>query len=174
MTLVIIGVAVGFVVLVIVVLAMAVLRRTPKRLLPYERRKYLLSPAERSFFGVLNQAVEHDYYVFAKVRVADILHVTKGVDERQGHLNRIIAKHVDFLLCDRASVAPLLAVELDDSSHDAEDRKTRDAFLDDAFASAGIVLMHVRASRSYDVSEVQRRVKASVSGSPIGQETLAP
>jgi hypothetical protein len=154
-------------VLVVAVVVLLALRTQPQRTagaLPYERRRYLLSAAERSLFGVLEQATQGEYHIFAKVRVADLLSVQKGAAERQGHMNRITAKHVDFLLCDRAAVAPVLAIELDDSSHDAADRQKRDVFLDDAFAAAGLPLLHVRANRSYDVADLTRQIAERIRG----------
>ncbi|WP_018231811.1 DUF2726 domain-containing protein [Thioalkalivibrio thiocyanodenitrificans] len=38
---------------------------------PYVKIEGLFSPAERSFLGVLDQAVGDEYRVFGKVRVAD-------------------------------------------------------------------------------------------------------
>jgi hypothetical protein len=39
----------------------------------YEAVPSLLTPAERSFFGVLQQSLASDYQIFAKVRLADIV-----------------------------------------------------------------------------------------------------
>lgn len=158
--------------LVIAVLVLVALRGQLKpsaAALPYDRRDYLLSAAERSLFGVLEQAVQGEYHIFAKVRVADLLYVPKGAVERQGHVNRITSKHIDFLLCNRVSITPVLAIELDDSSHDAADRQKRDVFLDDAFAAAALPLLHVRASRSYDVADIMRQITERV-----GQAKASP
>lgn len=127
--------------------------------LPSRTRDDFLSPAEFSFFHVLCQAVGDRAYVCAKIRVADILFV---VDRRQnmGDANRIAQKHVDFLLCDPATMKPLAAVELDDSSHRRDDRAERDAFLDRAFEAAALPLLHVKAKRAYSVDEVAELVSS--------------
>ena len=39
--------------------------------LPYQRKKSLFTNAERSFLGVLDQAIDERLRVFGKVRVAD-------------------------------------------------------------------------------------------------------
>ena len=39
------------------------------------------------------------------------------------------AKHLDFVICNK-DLAPVVAIELDDASHDAEDREERDDFVD--------------------------------------------
>ena len=75
--------------------------------------------AERSFLGALDQAVGPDHRVFGKVRVADIAVVRPGLGQsaRQGALNRIAAKHFDFIVCRAGDLAVVCAVELNDISH---------------------------------------------------------
>jgi len=144
------------VVLVFALVALRLVRRKGQS--PYEQRKYYLTRAERSFYGVLNEAVGGRYVVFAKVRLADVLRVRPGVSESQAHLNRIIAKHVDFLLCEPRDVSPVLAIELDDSSHGEERRQARDQFVDEAFDGAGLPLLRIHAARGYDPRLLSRRI----------------
>jgi hypothetical protein len=122
--------------------------------LPYSKRKYFFSRAERSFYEVLHRLVP-DHTVFAKVRLSDVVYVNRGTTERQSFLNRIIQKHVDFILCDGA-LSPILAIELDDSSHDSASRSERDEFVDSVLAAAGLPLLHVRAKHGYVLEEVRQ------------------
>jgi hypothetical protein len=46
---------------------------------PYESRIRLVTPAERSFLGVLEQAAGDDFRVFSKIRLTDILKVKSGL-----------------------------------------------------------------------------------------------
>jgi hypothetical protein len=98
---------------------------------PYVKKKLLFSPAERSFLGVLEQAVGEEYRVFAKVRVADIVEPRSGLGKSgwQKAFNRTSAKHFDFVLCTHSDLAVACAIELDDQSHQAQRRQERDAFL---------------------------------------------
>ena len=50
---------------------------------PYNKTTSLFTPAERSFLGVLNQAIEDNAFVFGKVRVADVLKPSKDVARKQ-------------------------------------------------------------------------------------------
>lgn len=124
----------------------------------YRRKPYLLSKAERSFYGVLTQAVGDKALIFSKVRVADVLAPQKGLNRSnwQQAFNKISAKHVDFLLCDPHDCAVKLAIELDDASHGSAKRQKRDAFLERACESAGLPLMRIRAARGYGVAEIGR------------------
>jgi len=57
---------------------------------PYSKKPVLFSPAERSFLGVLDNAIGEEYCIFAKVRVADIVEPLRDLDNsnRQKALNR--------------------------------------------------------------------------------------
>lgn len=123
----------------------------------YYRRKSLFTPAERVFLAVLERAVPAGVRVFGKVRLEDIFGVARSLDraERLAARNKINRKHVDFLLVKESDLAPLAGIELDDSSHELEERKQRDVFVDSAFASAGLPLLHVPAQKGYGLSELK-------------------
>jgi very-short-patch-repair endonuclease len=148
----------------------------------YESRKTLFTPAERSFLGVLEQALDSRYQVFAKVRLGDLVKPAKGLTAgmRKAALNRINQKHVDFVICTANEHALVGVVELDDLSHDRKDRSDRDAFVDQVLAMAGIPLLRVPAGRTYAVQELRARLgemmrsdkKTAFAAS--GQEPTAP
>ena len=139
----------------------------------YESRSTLLSPAERSFFGVLERAVNGDYRVFAKVRVADIVRPrpTDSRREWQSAHNRITGKHLDFVLCEPGGLELAGAVELDDQSHDTLERGVRDAFVDDVFRDAGIPLIRFPAKAAYSVGSVRDEITKALRG-PAATETM--
>src|SRR6266567_2117635 len=96
-------------------------------LFPYQRNQVLLSVAERSFLGVLDQAIGKDFRVFAQVRIADVV-ATRGTMPRVEWwkaFNKISAKHVDFRLCERNYLSILCVIELDDRLPMQSDRQTR-------------------------------------------------
>jgi very-short-patch-repair endonuclease len=126
----------------------------------YYLKKSLFSPAERSFLGVLESLDYEGVTIASKVRLADIFGVKKGLErgDRQRAQNRINAKHVDFLLIQKSDGRPLLGIELDDSSHEEEERIARDSFVDTVFASAGLPILHVAAKAAYDPKAVHRHI----------------
>lgn len=129
---------------------------------PYQAKKFLLTRAEKSLFGVLQQAVGDDYLIFAKVRLADLLIVRKGTEGRQSFQNRINAKHIDFVLCNPQSVSPMVCIELDDSSHQRPDRIKRDEFVDKSMLRAKLALVRVRAQTSYRVQDIRAAIQAAL------------
>lgn len=135
----------------------------------YYLRKSLFTPAERSFLGILESSLPAGVRVFGKVRLEDIIGVKSGLGpgKRQAARNRINRKHIDFLLVRAGDLAPVAGIELDDRSHEAEDRQERDRFVDSAFASAGLPLLHVPVQKSYSPAEVGAKVRELLASTKI-------
>lgn len=129
---------------------------------PYEQADALLTPAEKVFFAILQQAVGEDFSLFAKVRLADLIVVRRGLRSkfRMRAFNRICGKHIDFVLCDPDAYAVLAAIELDDRSHERRARRQRDIFIDGALAAAGIPVLHVAAQRRYSGTKLREQILA--------------
>lgn len=130
----------------------------------YIKKSELLSSAERSFFGVLVLAVAEHGTVLPKIRVADVLAPKKGSDKStwQKAFNRISAKHFDFVVCESSSLTPIVAVELDDSSHSSKSSASRDSVKDSVCLSAGFPLIRVKAAHSYAVAEIRQLLSGHV------------
>ena len=127
--------------------------------LPYRKVDALLTPAERSFYEVLRQVADtQDLHVFPKVRLSDVVFVPRRTDNWQSHQNRIQQKHLDFVLCDRRDVSPVLAVELDDSSHRRSDRQERDDLVDEILGAACLPILRVAVRQAYSWSELGEKI----------------
>lgn len=157
------------VVLVAVVVVFAVaaalkLRSRGPDVYPYTKNQALFSPAERSFLGVLEEAIGREYRVFGKVRVADIVEPQRGLDRsnRQKALNRTAAKHFDFVLCAPSDLSVVCVVELDDQSHQARRRQERDAFLAGLCAAISLPLLQLPVQRAYSVPELRAKVMGAL------------
>lgn len=137
--------------------------------LPYVPAKALFSPAERSFLGVLDQVVGSEHRVFGKVRVADLASVKPGLGTaaRQGALNRVAAKHFDFVVCRASDLAVVCAVELNDSSHSSKRAQARDELLTKVCEVIGLPLFQVPAKRAYSVQELQAQFASVIGSAPV-------
>lgn len=140
--------------------------------LPYQKKWYLLSPAERDFYQALCQALENRYLIFTKVRLLDLLWLPQNLPNRQTHMNRVQAKHVDFVLCHPQTVAPALVIELDDASHRLPERQERDIFLNEVLQAAGIPLLRVPVRKSFSAPALRGQILEALDV-PIRQETDA-
>lgn len=135
----------------------------PRHDVPYRLVEGVLTPGERAFHGPLREAVvllaaEHNRpepLVLAKLRLGDVLRIDGAETQGNGSRataarNRINQKHIDFVICNPATTRPVLAIELDDRSHDRADRRDRDGFVDEALAAAKLPLLRVKAAARYD------------------------
>jgi len=127
--------------------------------MPYQKKKYFLSKAENNFYKVLRTSLKDtDYYISIKAKLIDFITVTKH-PERQKFFNKIKSKHVDFLICNNDKYFnPILAIELDDKSHESGKRKERDKFVDEVFRNAGLPILHIKASNTYSLNEIRKEI----------------
>jgi predicted RNA-binding Zn-ribbon protein involved in translation (DUF1610 family) len=126
--------------------------------LPYKLRDDFLSPTELSYYKVLSSILGVRGTLFTKVSLSDIIFVTK-TDKYMSFFNRISQRHVDFLLCEASTLKPVLAIELDDSSHNRPSRKERDRFLDEVLRAADLPLLRVSPKMQYTREEVVSQLK---------------
>lgn len=126
----------------------------------FDRREPLFSPAERSFLGVLEQALNSNYRICGKVRLGDLVKPAKGLpkSKRVSGLNKVNQKHVDFVVCTATDLVVVGVIELDDKSHGREDRAERDVFVDHALGCAGIPMARFSAKRGYQIQEVKTKL----------------
>lgn len=139
--------------------------------LPYQKRKYFFSRAEQRFYSHLVRAVGNvrpDLTVFSKVRMADLLLMAKGTTGRAywSAWGRISQKHVDFIVLapirdaeEPGALEPVLVVELDDSSHQREDRQQRDTLVDAIYAQVGLPILHIPVAHTYNVGDLTARIR---------------
>jgi hypothetical protein len=127
---------------------------------PYDAAEALLTPAEKAFHIALVEALEGDFAILCKVRLADVIVTRPGLSNkfRMRAFNRIAAKHLDFVLCDLDSHIVLGVIELDDRSHLAEARRARDEFVDGALRAAEIPILHMPAQRRYSIAKLRDQV----------------
>jgi len=154
--------------IVLIKVAAIYLERSKLRFVSYQKKDSLLTEAERQFFAILQQAVGDRYLVFSQVSLLEILSPVTGLSSRVRYSahNRIQAKHIDFLLCEKETTRPLVAIELDDSSHYRSDRVARDNFLNEAFAGAGLPLLHIKTSSHYNPETILAEINAVLDKKP--------
>jgi hypothetical protein len=152
-----------FIVLAVVVL-LIIGFKTPESKGDYMLGGPIFSAAERSFFGVLNQACDGEFVIFAKVRVADIItpRKTSKRGDWQKAFNKISSKHFDYVLCEPNTLDVLAVVELDDKSHSSKKAKARDDFLNAACESAGLIMIRFKAKKAYQLSEIKVEINEAL------------
>ena len=80
--------------------------------------------------------------VAPKVGIKDFVGVKKG-NNYMKYFGHIAQRHIDFLVCKRDTLTPAFGIEIDDTSHEQQQRKTRDQENDDIFNAIGIKVLHI-------------------------------
>ena len=115
----------------------------------YTAKTLIMSKTEAEFFKKLNLVAGERYFVFPQVHLSALLdHHVSGQDWGIAfrHIN---GKSVDFVLCDKETLQPVYALELDDDTHSRRDRVDRDAEVERIFSQARLPLVRFK---SVDVS----------------------
>ncbi|EEG79109.1 DUF2726 domain-containing protein [Dethiobacter alkaliphilus] len=152
--------------IVIVVLVVVFAKKPPAKdsisehseVLPYKKKDFLLSKGDRALFNALNQLLgSRGYYVFAKVRMGDILYLPNNTEKRQTYWNKIQGKSIDFLICDATYLRPRFAIEAGNSANNKSD------FVEQVFAAAGVPLVRVPKQQTYSQESVEQALSQTLS-----------
>lgn len=113
---------------------------------PY-RKKYLLTKNELDFYNSLKIiANELDLCILSKIRLADLIEIygCKDNSEYYKYFGKIKAKHIDFALANKENLNVVLLIEVDDLTHNREDRKLRDIFIDEVCKKCNYKILHIQ------------------------------
>jgi len=113
-----------------------------------------------AFFFELRRQLPAGYHIFPNMRIADIMDPVDG-EGFYKRLYAILPKHVDFLICD-SYFKPIVAIEVNGSSHYRPDRIERDKLVKQAFSDANLPLEVVNVGTSFinSVSRVKSHLTA--------------
>ena len=104
--------------------------------------------------------------VLAQVQLSRILGVKKGYSFKFWY-NRINRMSADFVVCNKDSRV-VAVIELDDSSHEREDRKIADVKKNKALTSAGIRIVRWQASALPDEDTIKAIIAPNRSEPTLG------
>lgn len=113
--------------------------------LSYVKAQYL-TPREKQFYPYLKEVADKlGYTVSMKPRLGDLVTGAhqKYTSEGGKELFKVQRKHVDFVLFDPEELEVKLILELDDTTHDRQDRVNRDVFVDNVLEGTGYKILHV-------------------------------
>lgn len=86
-------------------------------------------------------AQEKNVLICPKVRLLDLVTPKPGSRNYKALLNKVMSKHVDFVICNQ-NMQVLGIIELDDTTHLRKDRIERDEFVDTVLKGAGYRIVH--------------------------------
>ncbi len=147
--------AFGAVALIVCVAALA--RKEELTTARYARKKSLLTPCEIEFLQALKRIEANRCEVLYQVALVSVID-KKTQTAYRNELFRII----DYAFVDRRTYAPLLLVELNDSSHLRADRKLRDEKVAEICRKAKMPLVTFTVEESRDFALVKKRILSKI------------
>ena len=120
-----------------------------------------MTRAEGEFFIKLDNAVRERYYVFPQVHLSAILDHRVKEQDRNYAFRHINGKSVDYVLCDRITLQPIYAIELDDYTHEQVDRRKRDSEVERIFDEANLPLVRFKSRDISEANIIQMLMNAS-------------
>lgn len=126
-----------------------------KKVYRYLLRTDIMTTTEKEFYKLLENVVGGHYKVFPQVRLSTLLNEKVKGQSWKYALWSINQKSVDFVVCNVDTLQAVAAIELDDYTHDREDRIKRDENVEKLFASVNFPLLRFRVGVSeQEVSSV--------------------
>jgi hypothetical protein len=120
-----------------------------------------VTDAEADFFRVLRAVVGGRGHVLAQVSLGRLLYFpgSNATNPGRGHWwNKVAQRSVDFVVCDPSTLAPLLAIELDEPSHESPSRRRRDEEVNALLQAAGLPVLRIPTARNYNTRRLADEV----------------
>lgn len=135
-------------------------KKQPKRY-QYIAKKHVMTRHEERFFRILSEIFADKCYVMAQAHLSALLsHKVKGQNWRAA-FSHINGKSVDFVLIKKDSLEVVCAIELDDASHEENERRIRDKEVERIFAEAKLPLVRFRDIRAMSRQEIVDKIAES-------------
>lgn len=117
----------------------------------------VMTRSEVVFFKKLQQALP-EYLIFGQVQLSRLITPNEDEADKSFWLNRINRMSVDYVVIAPDCRTTLVAIELDDWSHDSRRRQQADAKKDKALSSAGIAIMRFHGEQMPSVEELRHEI----------------
>jgi len=120
------------------------------------RLKPLLTDNEVEFYGRLKEAMHDEAEVFPQVAMSAFLRPSIDLTGKDGFRARSAysQKVVDFVICEKGTLRPVIVVELDDRTHNAE----KDAARDKMLTSSGLCVVRYRSNARPSPHEIRAQI----------------
>ncbi|RDV29409.1 DUF2726 domain-containing protein [Alteromonas aestuariivivens] len=124
---------------------------------PFRRKSQLFTPVEHSFLNLIEQAMGREFRILCRVRLSDLVQVQQQADKKlaSSALSRASAKQLDFVLCERESMTPVLAIDLVNKIGKEGYKAQRDWFVSGALDAAGLPHARIKVQSGYTVEEIR-------------------
>lgn len=124
----------------------------------YKHKNFFMTRAEHECYDALVRAVGDRFYVFPQVHLPSIIDNKVIGQNWKSAFRHINSKSVDFVLCDKAYISPRLAIELDDYTHERQDRINRDEEVEGVLRGAGLPLLRLKNHGHFNSLDLAKKI----------------
>lgn len=131
---------------------------------PFAVKRQLFTAAERQFLTLIENAVQGEFRVICRVRLSELLSLRKDTQHKiaKSAILRAGAKQVDFVLCDKNDMTPIMAIDLVYGTGKNGHNTQRDFFVNGALETASIPHLRIKAKSGYSASEVRECIETKL------------
>ncbi len=157
-------IAIVLMVLLICVSIIAIKFNQDKIEFPFALKRQLFTAAERQFLNLIEHAVAGEFRVMCRVRLIDLLSLRKDTRHKiaKGALLRAGTKQIDFVLCDKDDLTPVMAIDLVYGVGKNGHNTQRDFFVSGALETAHIPHARIKVKTGYKVSDLRECIEAKL------------
>ncbi|MFC6441168.1 DUF2726 domain-containing protein [Bowmanella sp. JS7-9] len=156
--------AIILMILLIVVAAAAIKLSDVGLTFPFSKKTNLYTPAERKFLQMLDMAVGDQYRIICRVRLSDIVSIrpNTSVKVSRSAMAQAATKQLDFVLCQKDTMSPVVAVDLVSVEAERSYKAQRDWYVSGALDAARIPHIRIKAKASYKPQEIRDCIHAKL------------
>ena len=124
----------------------------------YFKKNQIMTDSEMKCFKSLHKATGEKYWIFPQVHFSAFLDNHIVGQSWRGSFSHVNGKSVDFMLCTKEELSPILAIELDDKSHEREDRQRRDYEEERIFKIAKMPLLRLKHADLDNINNLTKKI----------------
>lgn len=108
------------------------------------KNKYLMTKNERIVYEKLKNCLSNQYVIFPQISIRSLIKNNYRVSDD------VQWKIVDFVVCEKPYYEPVLAIEVNDHTHERRDRKERDSKVTVFLEKMDIPIWFLKPEQDYE------------------------
>ena len=163
--------AIVLMMLLIIVAVGAMKLHEPSLAFPFKKKGNLFTPVERTFLGLIDEAVGDEFRILCRVKMSDILTIRQNADKKtsKNATLRAGSKHLVFVLCSKVDMSPIIAIDLVHNSGKDGYKSQRDFYVSGALDAAHVPHVRIKVRSGYKVQDIRECIQAKLPKSNLQQ-----
>jgi hypothetical protein len=156
--------AIVLMMLLIIVAVGAMKLHEPSLAFPFKKKGNLFTPVERTFLALIEEAVGNEFRILCRVKMSDILAIHQNADKKtsKNAATRASSKHLDFVLCSKADMSPIIAIDLVHNNGKDGYKSQRDFFVSGALDAAHMPHVRIKVRSGYKAQDIRGCIQAKL------------